>query len=78
MSAVHFRTGFHSAEPRAFGAEPQKFDCAQNDPYGVRAVRVGIVSPHLKISKYYAGHPKNNVALLKNPLDRGKKRCYYN
>ena len=37
VSTVHFRTRFHSAEPRAFGAEPQKFDCAQNDPYGVRA-----------------------------------------
>ena len=34
---VDFRTGFHSAVPRAFGAKPQKFDCAQNDPFGVRA-----------------------------------------
>ena len=35
---VDFRTGFHSAVPRAFVAKPQKFDCAQNDPFGVRAV----------------------------------------
>ena len=34
---VDFRTGFHSAVPRAFGAMPQMFDCAQNDPFGVRA-----------------------------------------
>ena len=34
---VDFRTGFHSAVPRAFGAMPQMFDCAQNDPYGVHA-----------------------------------------
>ena len=47
---VDFRTGFHSAVPRAFGAKPQKFDCAQNDPFGVRAVAAEAqtaATPHL-------------------------------
>ena len=32
-----FPHGIHSALPRAFGAVPQMFDCALNDPYGVHS-----------------------------------------